>query len=89
VEVFNNVFPDFKITRYVLRKVYRSYHIKNKKLKKKKYIPIQSRSKIEVEAREAKYNLNLYKSLGYKIIYADEFCTNRNTLVTNSWSLKN
>jgi hypothetical protein len=42
-----------------------------------------------MEAKEAKHNLEMAKWHGYKIIYADEFCTNRNTLMTHSWSLKN
>ena len=31
----------------------------------------------------------MYKNLGYKIIYTDEFCTTRTTMLSHSWSLKN
>ena len=63
--------------------------IRNKKIQKKKSITIRQEPKIEMEAKEAKKNLNEAKQEGYKIYYVDEFCTTRNTFLTHSWSLKN
>ena len=63
--------------------------IRNKKIRKRKTITERQEPKIEMEAKEAKHNLNMAKWHGYKIVYADEFCTNRNTMLTHSWSLKN
>ena len=63
--------------------------IRNKKVRKRKTIVALQEPKILEEAREAKASLKEAKQLGYKIIYADEFCTTRNTLMTHSWSCKN
>ena len=63
--------------------------IRNKKVRKRKTITLRQEPKIEMEAKEAKHNLAMAKWHGYKIIYADEFCTNRSTLLTHSWSLRN
>ena len=89
VEKFNMRYPHEPINLYVLRKIYQQYMIRNKKIQKKKSITIRQEPKIEMEAKEAKKNLNEAKQEGYKIYYVDEFCTTRNTFLTHSWSLKN
>ena len=87
--IYNARYPREPITVYVLRKVYQQHMIRNKKVRKWKTITLLQEPKILKEAQEAKKSLNEAKQLGYKIIYADEFCTTRNTLLTHSWSLKN
>ena len=89
VAIYNARYPREPITVYVLRKVYQQHMIRNKKVRKWKTITLLQEPKILKEAQEAKKSLNEAKQLGYKIIYADEFCTTRNTLLTHSWSLKN
>ena len=62
--------------------------IRNKKVPKRKTPPPNNEEKYRQETEEAQLDLAKYQALGYRILYADEFCTSRNTLPTHAWSKK-
>ena len=84
--MFHRQYPVTKISMYHLRLVYKQAGVKNKMIRMKKQVPTYLGDKINKEANEAYSALKAAKNDGSRIVYIDELCTTKSTILRHDWS---
>ena len=79
--MFHRQYPETKVSMYHLRLVYKQAGVKNKMIRMKKQVHTYLSDKINKEANEAYSALKAAKNDGSRIVYIDELCTTKSTIL--------
>ena len=82
-----NEFPDKKMSRSRLQRIYKNLKIKRKKIKLSKNFNNKLRKRINKATRIAKDELSYYINKGFRIIYLDEVMITKSTIPTHEYHL--
>ena len=85
---FIRAFPHKKTSSTTLGRIYKQHNIRKKKIKITKITNRKERRKITRSIAEAKHDLQLYRTRGFRIIYLDETMVTKSTMATQEWSQK-
>ena len=78
-----DVFPDKKMSRSRLQRIYKQLKIKRKKIKLVKQLNSKIRRRINKATRIAKDELSYYINKGFRIVYLDEVIITKSTIPTH------
>ena len=80
-------YPDKKMSKSRLQRIYKQLKIRRKKIKLVKHINNRIKRRINKAIRVAKDDLSYYINKGFRIIYCDETMITKSTIPTHDYNL--